>query len=139
MTLPQELGEQSESPATVTAGPSVHVTKLASTIAPPLAGAIVAPLALGTAGGAGVGVAGGAGEIVFGQPDTVITGTVPEDENATAHPAGADICKGMVTLTTPGVVAVVVGADAGLVCATTGAAQSKASKNVGLLFIIGSF
>jgi len=59
----------------------------------------------GAGGGGGGGVETGAGS---GQFATVITGMVPAEENATVQPTGATTCSGTVTLTTPGVVEVVV-------------------------------
>jgi hypothetical protein len=83
---------------------------------------------VGTGVGVGLGAGGGAA-----QPDTVITGTVPADENATAQPAGAKTCSGTVTVIAPAVVVVVpVGVCAS---AATGATQSKASKILPFLFI----
>jgi hypothetical protein len=84
--------------------------------------------------GKGVGTGVGAGDGTA-QPDTVIMGTVPAEENATAQPAGAKTCSGTVTVTAPAVVlAVPVGVG---VCASagTGAIQSKASKIFPFLFI----
>jgi hypothetical protein len=52
--------------------------------------------------GVGVGFVGGA---AAAHPLTLITGTVPDEENATVHPAGATTSNGIVTLTEPFVVA----------------------------------
>jgi hypothetical protein len=54
----------------------------------------VAPRANGTGVGAGGGVVGGGvvgggGGVAAEQPLTLITGTVPDEENATVHPIGA--------------------------------------------------
>jgi len=73
---------------------------------------IAAPIAKGSVVGVGVGFGGGV--VVAAHPLTLITGTVPDEENATAHPAGAMTSNGIVTLTDPFVVvfdAVVVVAD----------------------------
>jgi hypothetical protein len=73
-------------------------------------------------------------DVPAGQFDTVITGTVPADENATAQPAGASTCIGTVKLTTPLVV------DVALVCASVsaGAAQNKANRKLRLLDMVRS-
>src|SRR5271163_719921 len=96
----------------------------------------------GVGNGVGTGVGTGAGDGAA-QPDTVITGTVPADENATAQPAGAKTCSGTVTVTVPAVVVVVpVGVCVVLgVCASasTGAMQSKASKSFPFLSIRSLF
>jgi hypothetical protein len=84
---------------------------------------IAAPIANGSDVGVGVGVGGVVGVgfgggVVAVQPLTLITGTVPDEENATEHPAGATTSNGIVTLTEPLVVmldAVVVGAGVGAV------------------------
>jgi hypothetical protein len=82
----------------------------------------------------------------------LITGTVPDDENATAHPAGATTSNGMVTLTEPFVVdedAVVVvdvddvDGDCAPSCAAPTAANST-NRNNGtecrvFAFIVGPF
>jgi hypothetical protein len=65
----------------------------------------------------------------------VITGTVPADENATAQPAGAKTCSGIVTVTAPAVVLVVPVGVGVCASASTGATQSKASKIFPFLFI----
>ena len=68
----------------------------------------------GVGTGVGIGSAGGcAGD---GQPEILITGTVPADEKSTVQPTGATTCIGTVTFTTPLAVVVV------LVCASAGAA-----------------
>jgi hypothetical protein len=103
---------------------------------PPLAGVTVAPLALGVEAGGGVagGVTGGVVGEEVGHPETVMTGTEPAEENATAHPGGAATCKGMVTLTMPGVV-LDVAAGAG-VCATAGAALNNTNKILSFLIMV---
>ena len=82
--------------------------------------------------GIGVGVGGGAGDAA-GQFATVITGTVPAEENETSQPAGATTCTGSVTVTTPLV------AGGALVCARTGVAQSNANKTLSFLLMFGLF
>ena len=77
---------------------------------------IAAPIAKGSVVGVGVGVGVGfgGGVVVAAHPLTLITGTVPDEENATAHPGGAMTSNGIVTFTDPFVVvfeAVVVVAD----------------------------
>jgi hypothetical protein len=56
--------------------------------------------------GVGFGGAGFVGAVATVHPLTLITGTLPDDENATLHPAGATTSNGIVTLTVPLVVAV---------------------------------
>lgn len=72
-------------------------------------------------------------EAPAGQFDTVITGTVPADEKATAQPAGASTCIGTVKLTTPVVV------DVALSCASVsaGTAHNKANRKLSLVDIGG--
>ena len=71
---------------------------------------------VGAGAGTGVGAGGAGGCVGDGQPEIVITGTVPADEKPTVQPAGATTCIGTVTFTTPLSVVVV------LVCASAGAA-----------------
>jgi hypothetical protein len=89
-----------------------------------------AGVGIGVGVGAGVGAGAGAGA---GQFDTVITGTVPADENATAQPGGATTCMGTVRLTTPLVV------DGALVCASAGTAQSSAKRMLSFFVIVYLF
>jgi hypothetical protein len=67
---------------------------------------IAAPIANGNVAGVGVGVGVGVGfgGVVGAHPLTLMTGTVPDEENATLHPAGATTANGIVTLTEPFVV-----------------------------------
>src|SRR5258708_3046040 len=94
----------------------------------------------GVGSGVGVGTGGGGGgsggvDVPAGQFDTVIIGTVPADENATAQPAGASPCIGTVKLTTPLVV------DVGVSCASisAGVAQIKANRKLSLLDMVVAF
>jgi hypothetical protein len=111
--------------------------------------AMLAPTAKLSGVGVGVGVGfgfdGGAGVTGAAHPVTLITGTVPEDVNATEHPAGAFTVNGTVRLTVP-LVAVLAALGAG-VCAVSGEAlviaEISAVKNkvtkCNLLVIAGPF
>ncbi len=72
----------------------------------------------------GVGATGALGAV---HPVTLMTGIVPDDENATAHPVGAFTWNGTVRLTVP--LVVVLGALGAGVCARDGAllAENKIS------------
>jgi hypothetical protein len=98
-------------------------------------GGVGSGVGVGTGGGGGVGGGSGGVDVPAGQFDTVIIGTVPADENATAPPAGASTCIGTVKLITPLVV------DVALSCASisAGVAQIKANRKLSLLDMIIAF